>query len=141
MLAPAVRTRLARKESDRSTHNSFARYASGYRVHDRGTFTLVEVTDPWQQSKDVIFSYVLAENPGELPDSLTGIPFIKTPVKRVIVLSTTHVAMIEQLGSASSIVGLSGSDFVYSPRIRAGYCFRECEGGGLRPGTGFRDDC
>ncbi len=106
--------------SDGSTHNLYSRYASGYRIYDRGSYTRIEVLDPWQQSKDVIFTYMLAENQGLLPDSLAGLPFIKTPVKRVIALSTTHVAMIDQLGSASSIVGLSGSDFVYSPDIRQG---------------------
>lgn len=106
--------------SEVSKQNSFTRYASGYRIYDRGSYTLVEVLDPWQQSKDVIFTYILAENPGLLPDSIAVLPYIKTPVKRVITLSTTHVAMIDQLGSASSIVGLSGSDFVYSPDIRQG---------------------
>jgi iron complex transport system substrate-binding protein len=97
----------------------FTRYASGFRVLDQGSYTLIEVTDPWQQSKDVIFSYVLAPDPEVLPDSLKNISFIKTPVKRVIALSTTHVAMIDQLGSAESIVGLSGSGFIYSSTIRA----------------------
>ena len=97
----------------------FTRYASGFRVRDQGSYTLIEVTDPWQQSKGVIFSYVLAPSLELLPDSLKNIPFIRTPVKRAIALSTTHVAMIEQLGSAESIVGLSGTDFIYSSAIRA----------------------
>jgi len=99
--------------------NSFTSYASGFRVHDHGSYTFVEVTDPWQQSRNVIFSYVLAPDAELIPDSLKSIPFIKTPVKRVITLSTTHVAMIDQLGSAESIVGLSGADFIYSSEIRA----------------------
>jgi len=98
--------------------NSFTRYATGFRIRDYGSYTLIEVTDPWQQSKDVIFSYALAPGPGQIPDSLHSIPFIKTPVERAIALSTTHVAMIDQLGSAESIVGLSGSDFVFSSTIR-----------------------
>ena len=105
---------------DAGTADAFTRYASGFRVYERGSYTLVEVIDPWQQSRDVIFSYVLASDHGILPDSLRSLPFIKIPVKRVIALSTTHVAMIDQLGSASSIVGVSGSDFIYSPGIRQG---------------------
>ena len=99
--------------------NSFTSYASGFRVFDQGSYTVIEVTDPWQQSKNVIFSYVLAPSQDVLPDSLKNRPFIKTPVQRVIALSTTHVAMIDQLGSAASIVGLSGSEFIYSSPIRA----------------------
>ena len=99
--------------------NSFTSYASGFRVFDQGSYTVIEVIDPWQQSRNVIFSYVLATDAELIPDSLKSIPFIMTPVKRVITLSTTHVAMIDQLGSAESIVGLSGADFIYSSEIRA----------------------
>jgi iron complex transport system substrate-binding protein len=98
--------------------DAYTRYASGFRVFDQGSYTVIEVTDPWQQSKNVIFSYVLAPSQDVLPDSLKNRPFIKTPVQRVIALSTTHVAMIDQLGSAESIVGLSGSEFIYSSSIR-----------------------
>jgi len=99
--------------------NAYTRYASGFRVFEQGSYTVIEVMDPWQQSKNVIFSYVLAPSQDVLPDSLKNMPFIKTPVQRVIALSTTHVAMIDQLGSAASIVGLSGSEFIYSSPIRA----------------------
>ena len=98
--------------------DAYTRYASGFRVFEQGSYTVIEVTDPWQQSKNVIFSYVLAPSQEVLPDSLKNRPFIKTPVERVIALSTTHVAMIDQLGSTESIVGLSGSKFIYSSPIR-----------------------
>jgi iron complex transport system substrate-binding protein len=98
--------------------DAYTSYASGFRVFDQASYTVIEVTDPWQQSKNVIFSYVLAPSQDVLPDSLMNMPFIKTPVERVIALSTTHVAMIDQLGSAESIVGLSGSKFIYSSPIR-----------------------
>ena len=96
----------------------FTRYASGFRVTQTGAGTLVEVLDPWQQSQDVIFSYMLASDPGLVPDSLGNLPYIRTPVRRVIALSTTHVAMIDQLGCGESIVGLSGSGYIYSASIR-----------------------
>lgn len=96
----------------------FTRYASGFRVYEMGNHKVVQVLDPWQQSRDVIFSYLLASNREMIPDSLRNLPFIKTPVKRVIALSTTHVAMIDQLGSAASIVGLSGTGYIYTSSIR-----------------------
>jgi len=105
---------------DRSepVEDAYTRYASGFRVYDQGAYTLVEVSDPWQQSRDIIFSYVLGPDEEAIPQSLKEFPFIRTPVKRVIALSTTHVAMIEQLGSAESIVGLSGTEFIYNTSIR-----------------------
>ncbi len=117
--------------------NSYTSYASGFRVQKHGSYTLVEVSDPWQQSKNVIFSYVLAPNTELIPDSLKSIPYIKTPVKRVIALSTTHVAMIDQLGSAESIVGLSGADFIYSSTLREGIESGAVKDVGYGPGLDF----
>ena len=96
------------------------KYAKGFRVYDHNTYIILEVTDPWQQSRDMIFSYVLAPGEDQVPDSLKNLPFIKIPVERVVALSTTHVAMIDQLGQASSIVGLSGSKYIYSSELRPG---------------------
>lgn len=97
---------------------AFTRYASGFRVFEQGSHTVVEVTDPWQQSQDIIFTYVLGPDAEVLPQSLKKYPYIRTPVERVIALSTTHVAMIEQLGSSETIVGLSGTDFIYNPSVK-----------------------
>ncbi len=98
--------------------DAYASYASEFRVTDRGTYKLVTVLNPWQYSRDVTYTYVLAAREEILPDSVKHLPWIRTPVKRVVALSTTHVAMIDQLDRASSIVGLSGSKFIYSPGIR-----------------------
>jgi iron complex transport system substrate-binding protein len=37
-----------------------------------------------------------------------------------VTLSTTHVAMIDQLGQDQSIVGISGSEYIYSPAVQKG---------------------
>lgn len=100
------------------------RYATGFETKNLGDCILVRVYDPWQQSRNVIYSYVLARQKELVPDSLSHLPFISIPVTRVIALSTTHLAMIDHLDKASSVVGVSGKRFIYSPliseRIRAG---------------------
>lgn len=117
--------------------DAYTRYASGFRVIKQGSHTLLEVTDPWQQSQDIIFTYVLGPDQEGLPQSLKEFPYIQTPVKRVIALSTTHVAMIEQLGSAESIVGLSGTEFIYNPSVRARIESREVKDVGYGQGLDF----
>lgn len=103
---------------DQNSTDAYTSYASGFRVTDHGTYKLVTVLNPWQYSRDVTYTYVLAAGEEILPDSVKHLPWIRTPVKRVVALSTTHVAMIDQLDRASSIIGLSGSKFIYSPEIR-----------------------
>jgi len=105
-------------ENQRVKNPSQTKYASGFNVVDRGPFKIAEVYNPWQNSKGTTFSYVLAPDPGMVPDSLSNLVYIKTPVKRVITLSTTHVAMIQQLGEAQSIKGVSGTRYIYNPEIR-----------------------
>lgn len=94
-------------------------YAQGFSVSKQGGYKLIEVRDPWQQSRDVIFSYILAAERADIPDSLKHLPFIQTPVKRVVAMSTTHVAMIEALDSGASIAGVSGARYIFSPSIRS----------------------
>jgi iron complex transport system substrate-binding protein len=53
-----------------------------------------------------------------VPDSLAAYPFIRVPVTRVITMSTTHVAMISQLGKAGTILGASGTGYIYDTGVR-----------------------
>jgi iron complex transport system substrate-binding protein len=93
-------------------------YARGFEVREGDGYRLLQVHDPWQNSRNVTLSYLLAEDPGRIPDSLKGLPVIRVPVGRVITLSTTHVAMIERLGREATIRGASGTDLIYSPAVR-----------------------
>lgn len=98
--------------------NTYTFYAKGFEVVEEEGFKLLQVFDPWQNSRNVTISYILTENKAAVPDSLRGHPMIRVPVKRVIALSTTHVAMINQLGAAATIKGISGNRFVYNEQIR-----------------------
>jgi iron complex transport system substrate-binding protein len=56
----------------------------------------------------------------EIPDSLAGHQIIRTPVEKVVVLSTTHIGFVSKLGKESTIIGVSGKDFVSNPTVRKG---------------------
>ena len=73
-------------------------YARGFRIKRYRDFSILHVMDPWQGSSGIQFRYVLASDPGTIPDSLGHLVKIQTPVSRVICMSTTHVAMIDALG-------------------------------------------
>lgn len=93
-------------------------YATGFNIYPNPGFTLLEVYDPWQNSRNIRFTYLLTTDPAQVPDSLMDLPVIKVPVQRVITLSTTHVALINALGMDQSIVGTSGTHFVYNKELR-----------------------
>ena len=98
--------------------DGYTSYAKGFEVVGETGYKLLRVFDPWQNSSDVTFTYVLAEKDVAIPDSLRQYPIIRIPVKRVIALSTTHVAMINELGAAASLKGISGTRFIYNEQIR-----------------------
>ena len=95
-------------------------HSMGFRLTDHGSYRLLQVQDPWQGASGIRIKYILCGKQEMIPDSLRGLNWIKTPVKRVVCMSTTHVAMIESLQETSSIVGISGSDYISNPAIRKG---------------------
>lgn len=99
--------------------SSFTKYATRFDVQNEDDFTLLKVFNPWQKSSGLTYTYVLGNDEKLLPDSLCTFPFIQIPVKRVIAMSTTHVAMIDGLGETRSIIGASGTPFIYNSEIRA----------------------
>ena len=96
------------------------KYARHFSLEAAGDFTLIRVYDPWQNSRDLSFDYVLGRDPSGLPDSLSSLPFVRIPVSRVLTMSTTHLAPILALGKGESVRGLSGAAFVYDSLLRRG---------------------
>ncbi|HEY3369257.1 MAG TPA: ABC transporter substrate-binding protein [Prolixibacteraceae bacterium] len=95
-------------------------YAHGFHLVKMGEITRVDVFNPWENARNFTYSYYLVPKSMALPDSLAGRQVIRTPVEKVVVLSTTHIGFIEKLGFESSIIGVSGKDFVTNPVVRKG---------------------
>ena len=94
-------------------------YARGFMIEKVPGYKILHVINPWQGSRRVHFQYILTEDKSRIPDSLKQHPVIKIPVKRVICMSTTHVAMIDALGESDAIVGISGSNYISNPVLRS----------------------
>lgn len=92
--------------------------ARGFRIEAFPEFRILHVMDPWQGSSGIHLEYVLASDISKIPDSLTQLPMVQTPVSRVICMSTTHVAMIGALGMMGTIVGISGPDYISNKDLR-----------------------
>jgi len=86
------------------------KYARGFRIEEARGYKILHVVNPWQGSMGIHLQYILAEDPSRIPDSIKLHPVIRIPVKRVVCMSTTHVAMIDAIGESDAIVGISGSD-------------------------------
>ena len=95
-------------------------FAHGFHIVRIGEITRLDVFNPWENARNFIYSYYLIPKSISIPDSLANRAIIRTPVEKVVVLSTTHIGFIQKLGLESTITGVSGKDFVSNPIVRKG---------------------
>ena len=87
------------------------RYAKGFSIErDKATGEkLLCIRNPWQGAEDITF--------------YTEIDFLAPP-KRIVAMSSSHAAMLDAVGCADRIVGLSGCRFIYNSDL----CSKIAEG-------------
>ncbi len=112
-------------------------YAKGFDISDFPGYRQVEVKNPWQKSHGNSFTYILSSHPELLSDSLHSKTIIKTPVNKVVVFSTTHIGFLAALGMSSSIVGVSGKDFINDSIVRSSLENKNCLDIGFAPNIDF----
>lgn len=83
-------------------------------------FTRVTVAEPWQNSSGTKHVWYLLPHGAELPAGVSEAQAIRVPVRRIICMSTTHVAMMRALGADSLIAGISGSSLIYDSLVLDG---------------------
>ncbi|GAB4296934.1 MAG: ABC transporter substrate-binding protein [Marinilabiliales bacterium] len=80
--------------------------------NDFGDYIQLRVLKPWQNAGNIHFDYLFSSNKNQ------NFSYINIPAKRIICMSTTHVAFLSKLNEEKSIVGVSGKKFIYNPNIR-----------------------
>jgi iron complex transport system substrate-binding protein len=93
-------------------------YAKGFKIEDFINYKKITVLSPWQKSQGVNFEYYLVPLSKEIPEKLKGKPIIRTPVNRIICLSTSHIGFLSALNEIESLKGLSGASFVSDTIVR-----------------------
>ncbi|OFX86391.1 MAG: hypothetical protein A2W99_13445 [Bacteroidetes bacterium GWF2_33_16] len=94
------------------------KYAQGFKIEYFTNFKLLTIIDPWQGAEKVQFRYALSNNIDSLIDLPEDIIRIKTPIEKVVCLSTTHIAFIDALNKNSTVKGISGHNYVCNPIVR-----------------------
>jgi iron complex transport system substrate-binding protein len=107
-----------RKRADifRKAGNEIER-AERFTLEKKDGWTEVKIINPWQGATDVSQIYYLVKRGSELPAGLDSGAVIFVPLKKIICMSTTHLAMISAIGEGKSIVGVSGTNFIYSAEL------------------------
>lgn len=95
------------------------RYAQGFSIlgAEGMESTIIRVTNPWQGAENVSSDLFIARGGEKVPAGFSG-QVIRDSAARVVCMSSTYVAMLDAIGSVSSVVGVSGLHFVTNGYIR-----------------------
>lgn len=95
-------------------------YASGFDIKgaEGHKSTLITVTNPWQGADSITTQLFIARNGETAPEGFTG-QVLQGDAKRIVAMSSTHIAMLDAVDAADHVVGVSGIDFISNPGIQA----------------------
>ncbi|MDR3133398.1 MAG: ABC transporter substrate-binding protein [Prevotellaceae bacterium] len=90
-------------------------YANGFYLEKKGDEKLLHVFNPWQGAKNMELLYRLL--PRERFHNSLPVNYIPAPIRRVICLSTSHIAFVDCIGQAATIAGVSGAGYITNPSV------------------------
>ncbi|MBO4944569.1 MAG: ABC transporter substrate-binding protein [Muribaculaceae bacterium] len=95
-------------------------YASGFDIKgaEGKQSTIITITNPWQGADSVTTQLFIARGGDTPPESFSG-QILEGEANRIVAMSSTHIAMLDAIGSADKIVGVSGIDYISNPKILA----------------------
>ncbi|MGM9758863.1 MAG: ABC transporter substrate-binding protein [Parabacteroides sp.] len=94
-------------------------YAEGFEVKRFADYTSVDVRDPWDSTR-ILQRYLLVDRDRPVPADLPKGTIVKIPVNRVVVYTSVHAAILEQLQEAERIIGVCEPRYMDSPVVQDG---------------------
>jgi iron complex transport system substrate-binding protein len=91
--------------------------AERFTLERKDGWTEVKIIDPWQGATGVNQKYYLVRRGSKVPVGVDSSEVIFVPLRKIICMSTTHLAMISALDEEETIAGVSGTSFIYSAGI------------------------
>ena len=91
------------------------KYAKRFKIIEGNGYSQVQITDPWQGASGIVQTWYLVPEGADPPVSADPGHIIRVPVKNIVCMSTTHLAMIAAIGEAATVKGFSGTRLIYSP--------------------------
>ncbi|MDE6176681.1 MAG: ABC transporter substrate-binding protein, partial [Paramuribaculum sp.] len=95
-------------------------HASGFRIlgAEGHESVILESFDPWQGADSMTTRLFIARGGESAPDGFDG-PVLNGEAKRIVAMSSTHIAMLDAFGKTDRVKGVSGIDFISNPTIQS----------------------
>lgn len=89
-------------------------YANHFDIIEHADYTEIQILQPESGKIDCSFALVKRNSTAKIPIGLTK---IEVPVKRMAVLSTTHIGMLDALNQLDCIAGTTDAQYIANPTI------------------------
>lgn len=107
----------ASERSSRDTTPLEMRYASFIKMEETDSFACATIIDPWHPERTKA-TYVLVPKNKPLPINLPQGILIRTPIARATLTSSVHVALLFDLHSERSMVGVTDTAYIISKKVK-----------------------
>lgn len=111
------------------------RHAVNLSLVEHEGYAIATLRNPWDTTK-ILHRYLLVDQGAPLPGQLPEGTLVRTPLRNVVVYSSIHCSLLQQLGVLSSIGGVCDLKYIGLEAIREG-----CRTGAIADlGTGVNPD-
>jgi len=95
-------------------------YAFGFEIvgAENAASTIVKVHNPWQGAEGVETALLIVRDGETVPEGFDG-QVLEGDAKRIVAMSSTHIAMLDAIGEVGRVAGVSGIDYISNPDIQA----------------------
>jgi iron complex transport system substrate-binding protein len=103
-------------ERDMFPEKALVKYAHGFNLRYFKTYKVLEIINPFAPAPDTA-RYVLVPRGNPAPREFAKAIRVEIPVRTVICLSTTHISLLDFLGAADRIIGMSDTARLVNPKV------------------------
>jgi len=108
----------ASSENKSEIRGEAMRYAKGFEVWNGDGYVKVDIIDPWKKGK-LLQRYLLVPRDHPIPQGLPPGTIIRTPLRKMIVYTAVHIAMLDELGVTDEITGVCETRYIKDTTINA----------------------
>ena len=110
ILVASCKKEVSKKINNTDLHNeNTIKYAKGFDIVSTKNEKKLIIKNPYSNTSNN-FEYIIKKG---INDQLN---VINTPIKKIVVTSTTHIPMLELLGEEEALVGFQNTDYISSTK-------------------------
>lgn len=117
LFVSCTENRFPHSENQLNHNGSIVTKSERFSLERESGYTKLTISNPWQGAKGIRNVYYLLKRGAKIPIGIDSNEVIFVPLKKIICMSTTQLAMISALEEENTIAGVSGAGFIYAKTL------------------------